>query len=57
MGAILIWLCIPAAFIGTIFALDKTNLPPLAVYAVLLAALAALTTLNCRRIRKEDLRA
>ena len=43
--------------IGTIFALDKTNLPPLAVYAVLLAALAALTTLNCRRIRKEDLRA
>lgn len=42
--------------IGAIFALDKTNLPKLLVYAVLFLTLVGLTFLNFRRIRKEDIR-
>ena len=42
--------------VGTIFALDKTNLPKLLVYAVMFAVLAALTYLTGRRIHKEDMR-
>lgn len=40
--------------IGTIFALDKTNLPDLLVYFVMAAALAGMGFLACRRIHKED---
>lgn len=42
--------------IATIFALDKTNLPKLLVYAVMILALAELGYVICRRIRREDLR-
>ena len=42
--------------IASIFALDKTNLPKLLVYAMLFATLVGLTILNFRRIHKEDLR-
>lgn len=41
--------------IGSIFALDKTNLPKLLVYAVLFLTLAGMAFLSCRRIRKEDI--
>lgn len=40
--------------IGTIFALDKTNLPDLLVYIVMVLTLAAMSVLACRRIHKED---
>ena len=42
--------------IGAIFALDKTNLPKLLVYAMLFLTLVGLTILNFRRIHKEDIR-
>ncbi len=42
--------------IGTIFALDKTNLPKLLVYAVMALDMAGLAFLACRRIYKEDCR-
>lgn len=42
--------------IGTIFALDKTNLPKLLIYAVMLLALSGMAFLACRRIHKEDIR-
>lgn len=42
--------------IGTIFALDKTNLPKLLVYAAMLLSILELGFVLCRRIRKEDLR-
>lgn len=42
--------------IATIFALDKTNLPKLLVYAVMFFTLAGLAVLNFRRIHKEDCR-
>lgn len=42
--------------IATIFALDKTNLPKLLVYAVMLLSLVELGFVICRRIRLEDLR-
>ncbi len=42
--------------IGTIFALDKTNLPKLLIYAVMLLSLAELGFVICRRIHKEDIR-
>ena len=41
--------------IATIFALDKTNLPKLLVYAVMLFSIILLGGLLCRRIRQEDL--
>ena len=40
--------------IGTIFALDKTNWPKPLVYALMIAALAELGFVICRRIHKED---
>ncbi len=40
--------------IATIFALDKTNLPKLLVYAAMLLSLLELGFVICRRIRKED---
>lgn len=40
--------------IATIFALDKTNLPKLLVYAVMLLSIAGLACVVCRRIQKED---
>lgn len=40
--------------IGTIFALDKTNLPDLMVYLVMTADLVFMALLTCRRIHKED---
>lgn len=42
--------------IATIFALDKTNLPKLLVYAVMVLSLLELGFVTCRRIRLEDLR-
>lgn len=42
--------------IATIFALDKTNLPKLLVYAAMLVSLVELGFVNFRRIRKEDAR-
>ena len=42
--------------IATIFALDKTNLPKLLVYAGMLLSIAELGFILCRRIKKEDLR-
>lgn len=42
--------------IGTIFALDKTNLPKLLIYGVMALTLAGLTFLTFRRIHKEDIR-
>lgn len=42
--------------IATIFALDKTNLPKLLVYAGMLLSIAELACIICRRIRKEDVR-
>ena len=42
--------------IATIFALDKTNLPKLLVYAAMLVSLVELGFVNFRRIRKEDIR-
>ena len=41
--------------IGTIFALDKTNLPKLLVYAVMVLSFVELGFVICRRIHKEDL--
>lgn len=43
-----------ALCIGAEFALDKTNLPDILVYAVMIAALLAMAFLTCRRIYKED---
>ena len=43
--------------IGTIFALDKSNLPKLLVYAVMVLSFVLLGYVICRRIHKEDLRA
>lgn len=40
--------------IGAEFALDKTNLPDVLVYAVMVAALAGMAVLVCLRIKKED---
>lgn len=40
--------------IATIFALDKTNLPKLLVYAAMLLSLVELGFVICRRIHKED---
>lgn len=40
--------------IATIFALDKTNLPKLLVYAVMLLSLVELGFVNCRRIHLAD---
>ena len=40
--------------IGTIFALDKTNLPDLLVYIVMVLTLVSMSFLACRRIHKED---
>lgn len=42
--------------IATIFALDKTNLPKLLVYAVMVVSLLELGFVICRRIYKEDIR-
>ena len=42
--------------IATIFALDKTNLPKLLVYAAMLVSLVELGLVNFRRIHKEDIR-
>ncbi|MDD6051929.1 MAG: hypothetical protein PUC00_11810 [Clostridiales bacterium] len=42
--------------IATIFALDKTNLPKLLVYAGMLLSIAELGFILCRRIHKEDIR-
>lgn len=42
--------------IATIFALDKTNLPKLLVYAVMVLSLLELGYVICRRIRLEDMR-
>lgn len=42
--------------IATIFALDKTNLPKLLVYAVMVVSLLELGFVICRRIHKEDIR-
>ena len=41
--------------IGAEFALDKTNLPDLLVYAVMIAALLGMAALGARRIKKEDI--
>lgn len=49
--AVGIGLCIAA-----IFALDKTNLPSLLVYAVMVLSLLELGYVVCRRIHKEDIR-
>ncbi len=43
--------------IGTIFALDKTNLPKLLVYAAMVLSFVELGFVICRRIHKEDIRA
>lgn len=43
-----------ALCIGAEFALDKTNLSDILVYAVMIAALLAMACLVCRRIHKED---
>ena len=43
--------------IGTIFALDKTNLPKLLVYAVMVLSFVELGYVICRRIHKEDIAA
>lgn len=43
--------------IATIFALDKTNLPKLLVYAVMVLSLVELGYVICRRIHLEDMRA
>jgi hypothetical protein len=43
--------------IGTIFALDKSNLPKLLVYAVMVLSFVLLGYVICRRIHKEDIRA
>lgn len=40
--------------IGTIFALDKTNIPDIYVYLVMIVSLCLMVFLTCRRIRKED---
>ena len=40
--------------IGTIFALDKTNIPDIYVYLVMVVSLCLMVFLTCRRIRKED---
>ena len=40
--------------IGTIFALDKTNLPDILVYIVMVLTLVCMCILACRRIHKED---
>lgn len=42
--------------IATIFALDKTNLPKLLVYAAMLVSLVELGFVICRRIHLEDVR-
>lgn len=42
--------------IATIFALDKTNLPKLLIYAAMLLSLGELGFVICRRIHKEDIR-
>ena len=42
--------------IATIFALDKTNLPKLLVYAVMVLSFMELGFVICRRIHKEDVR-
>ena len=42
--------------IATIFALDKTNLPKLLVYAGMLFSIAELGFIICRRISQEDRR-
>ena len=41
--------------IGTIFALDKTNLPKLLVYAAMVLSFVELGFVICRRIHKEDM--
>lgn len=43
--------------IGTIFALDKTNLPKLLVYGAMVLSFVLLGFVICRRIHKEDIRA
>ena len=43
--------------VGGIFALDKTNLPDVMVYAVIILALVLMSFLFCRRIAMEDKRA
>lgn len=43
--------------IATIFALDKTNLPKMLVYVVMVLSLVELGYVICRRIRLEDIRA
>lgn len=42
--------------IGTIFALDKSNLPKLLVYAAMVLSFVLLGYVICRRIHKEDVR-
>lgn len=42
--------------IATIFALDKTNLPKLLVYAVMTLSIVGLGFVICRRIHQEDVR-
>ncbi len=41
--------------IGCIFALDKTNLPDLLVYAAMVLTLVLMSLLACLRIKKEDM--
>ena len=43
--------------IGTIFALDKSNLPKLLVYGAMVLSFVLLGYVICRRIHKEDVRA
>lgn len=43
--------------IGTIFALDKSNLPKLLVYGAMVLSFVLLGFVICRRIHKEDIRA
>ena len=43
--------------IGTIFALDKSNLPKLLVYGAMVLSFVLLGYVICRRIHKEDMRA
>ncbi len=40
--------------IGAEFALDKTNLPDILVYAGMVASLASMAAIGCLRIKKED---
>ena len=54
MGEWLLMLLGVGVCIGAEFALDKTNLPDMLVYAAMAAALAFMAALVCLRVKKED---